>query len=142
MSEFIEFEDPFENVGAQIIKQASRVTNSEAGDGTTTATVLARAIYRNARKRIASGFSPIEVKRGIERGVELVIQNLEKVSKPISSLEDIQHIASISANDKEIGALIAKAVECVGKDGSITVEEARSLTTSLDLVEGFRFGSG
>ena len=142
VAEFIEFEDPFENVGAQIIKQASRVTNSEAGDGTTTATVLARAIYKNARKKIASGFPPVEVKRGIERGVELVIQNLEKLSKPISSLEDIQHIASISSNDKEIGALIAKAVECVGKDGSITVEEARSLTTSLDLVEGFRFGSG
>jgi chaperonin GroEL len=143
VAEFIEFEDPFENAGAQIVKQASRMTNIEAGDGTTTASVLARAIYINARKKIASGFSPIEIKREIDRAVEKIVENLKNIAKPISSIEDICHIATISANnDQEIGNLIAKAVECVGKDGSITVEEARSLKTSLDLVEGFRFDSG
>ena len=143
VAEFVEFEDPFENVGAQIVKQASRMTNAEAGDGTTTATVLARAIYSNARRYVASGHSPIEIKRGIDRAVEEVVEKLKDVSVPISSIEDIRHIARISANnDPEIGDLIAKAVESVGKDGSITVEEARSLRTSLDLVEGFRFDSG
>ena len=143
VAEFVELEDPFENVGAQIVKQASRMTNAEAGDGTTTATVLARAIYVNARKQVASGHSPIEIKRGIDRSVEQVVENLKEIVVPISSIEDIRHIARISANnDSEIGDLIAKAVESVGKDGSITVEEARSLKTSLDLVEGFRFDSG
>jgi len=143
VAEFVDFEDPFENVGAQIVKQASRMTNIEAGDGTTTATVFARAIYKSARKQIASGHSPIQIKRSIDKAVEQAILNLKGVSKPISSLEDVKHIATVSANnDIEIGELIAKAVECVGKDGSITVEEARSLKTSLDLVEGFRFDSG
>jgi len=143
VAEFVELEDPFENVGAQIIKQASRTTNIEAGDGTTTATVLARAIYQNARKQIASGHAPIEVKRTIDKTVEEIVEKLSEIAKPISSIEDIRHIATISANnDKEIGDLIAKAVESVGKDGSITVEQARSLKTSLDLVEGFRMGSG
>jgi len=143
VAEFVELEDPFEDVGAQIVKQASRMTNAEAGDGTTTATVLARAIYSNARRHIASGHSPIEIKRGIDRCVEEAVENIEKIAVPISSIEDIRHIARISANnDSEIGDLIAKAVESVGKDGSITVEEARSLKTSLDLVEGFRFDSG
>jgi chaperonin GroEL len=143
VAEFVEFEDPFENVGAQIIKQASRTTNIEAGDGTTTATVLARAIYKNARKQIASGHAPIEVKRTIDKTVVEIVEKLSEIAKPISSIEDIRHIATISANnDKEIGDLIAKAVESVGKDGSITVEQARSLKTSLDLVEGFRMGSG
>lgn len=143
VAEFIEFEDEFENLGAQIIKQASRKTNSEAGDGTTTATVLASAIYNNARMKIAAGFSPIEIKRGIDRGVEIVVENLKKISNPITSLEDIRHIATISANnDVEIGELICRAVEAIGKDGSITVEEARSVNTTLDLLEGFRFDSG
>jgi chaperonin GroEL len=143
VAEFVELEDPFENVGAQIIKQASRTTNIEAGDGTTTATVLARAIYQNARKQIASGYAPIEIKRTIDKTVEEIVEKLSEIAKPISSIEDIRHIATISANnDKEIGDLIAKAVESVGKDGSITVEQARSLKTSLDLVEGFRMGSG
>ena len=143
VAEFVEFEDPFENAGAQIVKQASRMTNAEAGDGTTTATVLARAIYSGARRQIASGHSPIEIKRGIDRSVEQVVDSLKQISVPISSIEDIRHIARISSNnDSEIGDLIAKAVESVGKDGSITIEEARSLKTSLDLVEGFRFDSG
>jgi chaperonin GroEL len=143
VAEFVEFEDPFENVGAQIIKQASRMTNAEAGDGTTTATVLARAIYANARQLIASGHAPIQVKRMIDQTVDEIVDRLSELSKPISSIEDVRHIAMISANnDDEIGELIARAVESVGKDGSITVEEARSLKTSLDLVEGFRMNSG
>ena len=143
VAEFVELDDPFENIGAQIVKQASRVTNSEAGDGTTTATVLARALYKNARRYIASGYSPIEIKRALDATVEQVVLALADLSVPISNIEDIRHIATISANnDKEIGDLIAMAVERVGKDGSITVEEARSLKTSLDLVEGFRFDSG
>ena len=143
VAEFVELDDPFENVGAQIIKQASRVTNAEAGDGTTTATVLARAIYANARQLIASGHAPIQVKRRIDQTVDEIVEKLGDLSKPISSIEDVRHIAMISANnDPEIGELIARAVESVGKDGSITVEEARSLKTSLDLVEGFRMNSG
>jgi len=143
VAEFVELEDPFENLGAQVIKQASRVTNAEAGDGTTTATVLARAMYRNARKYISSGHAPIQIKREMDKTVSEVVESLSELASPISSIEDICHIATISANnDPEIGELIAKAVESVGKDGSITVEEARSLQTSLDLVEGFRLGSG
>ena len=143
VAEFVELDDPFENVGAQIIKQASRVTNAEAGDGTTTATVLARAIYANARQLIASGHAPIQVKRSIDQTVEEIVEKLGELSKPISSIEDVRHIARISSNnDPTIGDLIARAVESVGKDGSITVEEARSLKTSLDLVEGFRMNSG
>jgi len=143
VAEFVELEDPFENLGAQVIKQASRVTNAEAGDGTTTATVLARAMYRNARKYISSGHAPIQIKREMDKTVSEVVESLSELASPISSIEDIRHIATISANnDPEIGELIAKAVESVGKDGSITVEEARSLQTSLDLVEGFRLGSG
>jgi len=143
VAEFVDLEDPFEDLGAQIIKQASRVTNSQAGDGTTTATVLARAIYENARKRIAAGHAPIQIKRQIDATVDEIVEKLEELSKPIASIEDIRHIAMISANnDEEIGELIARAVESVGKDGSITVEEARSMKSSLDLVEGFRMNSG
>ena len=143
VAEFVELDDPIENVGAQIIKQASRMTNSQAGDGTTTATVLARALFENARKMIASGHAPIIVKRQIDSTVEEIVQSLNELSKPISSIDDIRHIAMISANnDTEIGELIARAVDAVGKDGSITVEQARSLKSSLDLVEGFRMNSG
>ena len=143
VAEFIEFEDPFENVGAQIIKQASRMTNIEAGDGTTTAIVLSRAIYKSARKKVASGFSPIEVKREIDKVVDKVVDNLKTMAKPISSIEDIRHIATISANgDQTIGKLVSMAVDQAGKDGAISIEEARSLKTSLDLAEGFRFDSG
>lgn len=143
VAEFVDLDDPFENVGAQIIKQASRQTNAVAGDGTTTATVLARAILHNARRHIVAGASPVEVKRGIDAGVKNVVENLREQAKPIQSEQDIAHIASISANNDEvIGKLVAKAVDCVGKDGSISVEEARSLETSLDLLEGFRFDSG
>lgn len=143
VAEFVDLDDPFMNVGAQIIKQASRQTNSVAGDGTTTATVLARAIMKGAQRHIAAGASPIEVKRSIDQTVDEYVTSLKEYAQPIQSEEDIAHVATISANnDETIGKLVAKAIDCVGKDGSISVEEARSLETSLDLMEGFRFDSG
>ena len=143
IAQFVDLEDPFENAGAQILKQASAQTNTDAGDGTTTATVLAREILVRAQRYLAAGHSPVELKRGIDKTVSAIVANLEKASVPIMSEDDIAHIATISANgDKAIGKLIATAVDRVGKDGSITVDEARSIETSLDLVEGFRFDSG
>ncbi len=139
----VNFEDPHMNAGAEVVKQVSSMTNSEAGDGTTTSTVLAREILVQANKHIASGTAPIEIKRGLEQCLSDAVQVIEEISEPISSAEDIKHIATISANnDDVIGTLVATAVDKVGKNGSITVEEARSLDTSLDLVEGFRFDSG
>jgi chaperonin GroEL len=143
VAEFVDLEDPIENAGAQIIKQAAMQTNLDAGDGTTTATVLSRAILTKAQKYISSGVPPIELQRGIEKAVEVVINNLKEVAQPISCEEDISHVATISANnDKTIGNLIGRAVSAAGKDGAITVEEARSHQTSLDLVEGFRMDAG
>ena len=143
VSNFIELDDPFENVGVQIIKQAADKTNANAGDGTTTSTVLARGILKRAQKYLMAGASPIELKRGIDKAVEAIVENLKGLSRPIQSEEDIRHIATISANnDEAIGVLISTAVDSAGKDGSVIVEEARSLLTSLDLIEGFRFDSG
>ena len=143
VANFVELSDPFENVGAQIVKQAAAQTNTNAGDGTTTATVLTRAIIKQAQKYIQAGTSPNELKKGINKAVDAVVVHLRDNSREITSIEDIEHIATISANgDDSIGKLIAMAVDQVGKDGSITVEEARSLDTTLDLVEGFRFDSG
>ena len=143
VANFIDLEDPFEDVGVQIIKQAAAQTNAMAGDGTTTATVLARAIYKNAQSHIQVGCSPVVLKREIDEAVEKVVENLEKLARPIESEDDIRHIATISANnDEKIGNLVALAISSAGKDGSITVEEARSIETSLDLVEGFRFEGG
>ena len=143
VAKFIDLEDPFENVGAQIIKQAASQTNAEAGDGTTTSTVLARSILVQAQKYLMAGAAPIELKRGMDKAVEIIVENLKEMAQPIMSTDDIAHIARISANnDKLVGDLIAKAVDLAGKDGAITIEEARSLETSLDLVEGFRFDSG
>ena len=143
VANFIELSDPFENLGAQVIKQASQQTATLAGDGTTTSVVLSRAILREAQRYLTAGVSPIELKRGIDKAVESVVVRLAQIAKPISSEEDIEHVASISANnDRTIGKLIATAVDKVGKDGSITIEEARSVDTSLDIVEGFRFDSG
>ena len=136
-------EDPIENAAVQVIKQAAVQTNADAGDGTTTATVLARAILRESQRFIASGVSPTELQRGILLAVDEVVKNLKDLSLPIQSIDDIQHIATISANnDKTIGRLIAMAVDKVGQDGSITIEESRSLETSIDITEGFRFQSG
>jgi len=143
IARFVDLEDPFEDAAAQVIKQAASQTNVVAGDGTTTATVLARAILVQAQRYLKAGASPVELKRGIDKAVAKVVENLEELACPIMSEEDVAHIATISANgDKTIGELIATAVDRVGKDGSITVEEARSVETSLDLVEGFRFDSG
>ena len=139
----VSFEDPHMNAGAEVVKQVSAMTNAEAGDGTTTSTVLAREILVQANKHIASGTSPIEIKRGLEQCLTEAVQVIEEIAQPISSAEDVRHIATISANnDETIGTLVATAVDKVGKNGSITIEEARSLETSLDLVEGFRFDSG
>lgn len=143
IANFVELSDPFENLGAQVIKQSSQQTAALAGDGTTTTVVLSRAILREAQRYLTSGVSPIELKRGIDKAVEAIVGRIEEIAKPISSEEDIEHVASISANnDRTIGKLIATAVDKVGKDGSITIEEARSVDTSLDIVEGFRFDSG
>jgi chaperonin GroEL len=143
VSRFIDFDDPFENLGAQLIKQAAEETNISAGDGTTTATVLAREIYNEAQKYIISGRPPIELKREIEAAAEKIFEYLSENSTPIANIQQIEDIAIISANgDSIIGKLIAKAVDAVGKDGSISIQEARSLETSLDLVEGFRIDAG
>ena len=143
VAKFINFEDPFENVGAQIVKQAAIQSASKAGDGTTTATVLTRAIIERAQKYLTAGVSPIEMKRGMDKATSLIVDRLGEMSTPIRSEEDIRHIATISANnDLSIGTLIATAVDSAGKDGSVLVEEARSINTSLDLIEGFRFDSG
>jgi chaperonin GroEL len=143
IADFLELEDPFENIGAQVIKQASSVTATEAGDGTTTSTVLARAIIANAQKYITAGASPVELKRGMDKAVSKVVQNISEISKPVTSIEDIEHIANISANgDKQIGKLIALAVDKVGKDGAVSIEEAKSVDTSLDIVEGFQIPAG
>jgi chaperonin GroEL len=143
VSEFIEFDDPFENVGAQIIKQVARQSAASAGDGTTTATVLAHSILVQAQPFLAAGISPIDLKRGIDKAVEFIVNELPRWSKPVSDEQDLERIATISANgDKSVGKLIAKAVDLVGKDGSILIQEAKSMQTSLDIVEGFRFDSG
>jgi len=143
VAHFVALEDPFENAGAQIIKQAAIETNNTAGDGTTTSTVLARAILQEAQKYIISGVSPYDLQRGIEIATKEITERLKEMASPIKSADDIAHIATISANnDESIGKLIALAVDRVGQDGSITIEESRSLETSLDVTEGFRFDAG
>ena len=143
VAKFVQLEDPFENVGAQIVKQAAEQSATKAGDGTTTATVLTRAILQQAQKYLTAGVSPIEIKRGMDKACDAIVERLKEIAIPVRSEEDIRHIATISANnDKSIGQLISTAVDSAGKDGSVLVEEARSLKTSLDLIEGFRFDSG
>ena len=139
----IELEDPYENMGAQMVKEVASKTSDVAGDGTTTATILAQAIYREGLKNVAAGHNPMALKRGIEKAVDGVVAKLKELSRETSEKTDIAHIASISANnDQEIGNLIADAMEKVGKDGVITVEEAKSLETTLDVVEGMQFDRG
>lgn len=143
VAEFIEFEDPFENVGAQIVKQAARQTNALAGDGTTTATVLSYSIVKNAQRYLAAGVSPVDLKRGIDLAVDHVVEELKKLARPVESEEEVKMVATISANgDDSIGKLISRAVDAVGKDGSVIVQEAKAMKTTLDLIEGFRFDSG
>jgi chaperonin GroEL len=140
---FVALDDPFENAAVQIIKQAAIETNNAAGDGTTTSTVLARAILRESQKHIAAGYCPVELQRGIIQSVQVIVDNLKEMTIPVTNARDIEHIAAISANnDPSIGKLIAMAVDRVGQDGSITIEESRSLETSLDIMEGFRFNAG
>ena len=143
IAKFIELDDPIENVGAQIVKQAAEQSANTAGDGTTTTTVLARAMIKGAQKYIATGVSPIELKRGMDIAKDFIVDQLKEEAIPIRSKEDIMHIATISANnDESIGNLVSTAVDSAGKDGSVIIEEARSMKTSLDLIEGFRFDSG
>lgn len=143
VAKFIDLENTFQNTGAQIVKQAAEKTNQEAGDGTTTTTVLTYAMYKEAQKYLISGAPPVELKRGMELAIDHLVKRIENCSTPIKSVEDIENIAIISANgDSIVGKLVARAVDLAGKDGSVTIEEARSLDTSLDLVEGFRFDGG
>ena len=139
----IELEDPYENMGAQMVKEVASKTSDVAGDGTTTATILAQAIYREGLKNVAAGRNPMALKRGVEKAVEVVVERLQSMSRETSEKTEIAQVASISANnDGEIGNLIADAMEKVGKDGVITVEEAKSLETTLDVVEGMQFDRG
>jgi len=138
----IELEDPFENMGAQLVKEVASKTNDVAGDGTTTASVLAQAIITEGLKNITAGANAMHIKRGIDKAVEIVVAEIKKISRNVNGKEEIAQIASISANDKEIGNLIADAMEKVGKDGVITVEEGKSAETTLDVVEGMQFDRG
>jgi len=139
----IELKDPFENMGAQLVREVASKTSDVAGDGTTTATVLAHAIYREGIKNVAAGANPMDLKRGIEKTVEVVIEELKKMSKPVQEKKEIAQVGTISANnDPSIGELIAEAMDKVGKDGVITVEEAKSMATTLDVVEGMQFDRG
>ena len=139
----IELEDKFENMGAQLVKEVASKTSDVAGDGTTTATVLAQAIYKQGSKLVAAGHNPMEIKRGIDKAVDAVVAELKKISKPIKDHKEIAQVGTISANnDKTIGDIIAEAMEKVGKEGVITVEEAKAMETTLETVEGMQFDRG
>jgi len=139
----IEIEDRFENMGAQMVKEVASKTSDVAGDGTTTATVLAQSIYREGQKLVAAGHNPMELKRGIDKAVENVVDELKKLSKPTKDQKEIAQVGTISANnDDTIGNIIAEAMSKVGKEGVITVEEAKSMETTLDIVEGMQFDKG
>src|SRR5476651_1617512 len=139
----IELEDPYENMGAQMVREVASKTSDAAGDGTTTATVLAEAIYREGLKYVTSGASPINIQRGINKAVEAAVEQLAKISKKVKDKEEIKQVATVSANwDTTIGEIIADAMDKVGKDGTITVEEAKSIETTLDVVEGMQFDKG
>src|SRR5262247_2647830 len=133
----IELKNPYENMGAQLVREVASKTSDTAGDGTTTATVLAQAIYREGAKNVVAGANPMEIKRGIEKAVEAVTKELVALSRPVKDNKTIAQVGTISANsDSTIGSIIADAMEKVGKDGVITVEESRTLETTLDVVEG------
>ncbi len=139
----IELEDKFENMGAQMVKEVASKTSDKAGDGTTTATVLAQAIYREGSKLVVSGMNPMALKNGIDKGVDLVVNELKKMSKKVGDKKEIAQIGTISANnDKTIGEMISEAMEKVGKEGVITVEEAKGMETALEIVEGMQFDRG
>lgn len=138
----IELADPYENMGAQLLKEVASKTNDVAGDGTTTATVLAQAMILEGLKNVAAGANPMLLKRGIDKAVEVAVEEIKKMAIPLESKEDIAHVASIAGNDPEIGKLIADAMDKVGKDGVITVEEAKGTSTQVDVVEGMEFDRG
>jgi chaperonin GroEL len=139
----IELEDPYENMGAQMVREVASKTSDAAGDGTTTATVLAEAIYREGLKYVTSGANPIGIQRGIMKAVEAAVEHLSKIAKKVKDKEEIKQVATVSANwDNTIGEIIADAMDKVGKDGTITVEEAKSIETTLEVVEGMQFDKG
>ena len=137
-----ELEDPYENMGAQLVKEVATKTNDVAGDGTTTATLLAQAIIREGLKNVAAGANPMIIQKGIKKAVEKAVEGIKEFSKPVETKESIAQVASISAADEEVGKLISDAMEKVGKDGVITVEESRSMGTTLEVVEGMQFDRG
>src|SRR5947208_7489393 len=139
----IELADKFENMGAQMVREVASKTSDAAGDGTTTATVLAQTIVREGAKAVAAGMNPMDLKRGIERAVDVVVKDIEKRSKKVSTNDEIQQVGTVSANnDTEIGGMISEAMQKVGNEGVITVEEAKSIQTELDVVEGMQFDRG
>src|ERR671935_3033052 len=139
----IDLKDPYENMGAQMVREVASKTSDLAGDGTTTATVLAQTIVREGAKAVAAGMNPMDLKRGIDRAVETVVKEIERRSKKVSTNDEIQQVGTVSANnDTEIGRMIAEAMQKVGNEGVITVEEAKSLETELDVVEGMQFDRG
>ena len=138
----IELPDPFENMGAQLVKQVSTKTNDVAGDGTTTATVLAQSMIKEGVKNVAAGGDPMAIKRGMDKAVEVAVEELKKISSTVNGKEDIARVASISANNEEVGKLISEAMEKVSKDGVITIEESKTSNTELDVVEGMQFDKG
>ena len=138
----IELEDPFENMGASLVKEVSTKTNDIAGDGTTTATVLAQTMLKEGVKNVAAGGDVLSIKRGMDKATEVTVESLQKISSPIKGKEDIARVASISANNEEIGNLIADAMEKVSKDGVITIEESKTSTTEVNVVEGMQFDKG
>src|SRR5213082_3212141 len=139
----IELEDPYENMGAQLVREVASKTSDVAGDGTTTATILAESIYREGLRNVTAGANPTSLQRGIMKGVDAIVEELKKLSKKVSDRTEIAQVATVSANwDKTIGEIIADAMDKVGKDGTITVEEARSIDTTLEVVEGMQFDKG
>jgi len=138
----IELEDPFENMGAQLVREVATKTNDVAGDGTTTATLLAQAIIREGLKNVAAGANPMILKRGIQKAVDAAVEGIQEISQKVSGKKDIARVASISANDDDIGELIAEAMEKVSNDGVITVEESKTMGTNLEVVEGMQFDRG
>src|SRR6201986_2149994 len=139
----IELEDAYENMGAQMVREVASKTSDTAGDGTTTATVLAEAIYKEGLKNVTAGASPISLQRGIQKAVDAAVEHLAKIAKKVKDKEEIKQVATVSANwDNTIGEIIADAMDKVGKDGTITVEEAKSIETTLDVVEGMQFDKG
>jgi chaperonin GroEL len=139
----IELQDKYENMGAQMVREVAVRTNDTAGDGTTTATVLAQAIFRQGVKNVTAGANPMALQRGIQIATDAVVAELQRISRKVKSKEDLMNVASVSANnDREIGKLISEAMEQVGKDGVVTVEEAKGLQTELEIVEGMQFDRG